>query len=130
MRRLRSAARNKLRARSHYCNRRAVGSSLAMPRPARDPYQVLGVPRNASAEEIQQAFRALARETHPDVSARADAAARFHELTAAYEVLGDPAERDRYDRTKTYELRGLLRGEVIAFGPIVIRLSAVFRWLS
>ncbi len=64
----------------------------------RDYYDVLGVPRNTSPEEIKKAFRKLARKYHPDVSAEPDAENRFKELNTAYEVLNDPEKRARYDR--------------------------------
>ncbi|MET8287114.1 DnaJ C-terminal domain-containing protein [Streptomyces sp. NPDC048448] len=65
---------------------------------ARDYYEVLGVPRTASAEEIQQAFRTLARKHHPDVNKDPGAEERFKELNDAYSVLSDPKTRQRYDR--------------------------------
>src|SRR6266540_253870 len=77
----------------------------AMP-PARDFYDVLGVPRDASPEEIQRAYHRQARRLHPDVSSDPAAAERFKELTAAYEVLSDPGRRDRYDRSD-----GPMRGQ-------------------
>jgi DnaJ-class molecular chaperone len=66
---------------------------------ARDFYDVLGVKRNASAKDIRQAYRRLARQLHPDVNP-GDAAAesRFKEVNAAYEVLSDDASRRKYDR--------------------------------
>ncbi|MHC4427810.1 MAG: DnaJ C-terminal domain-containing protein [Planctomycetota bacterium] len=63
-----------------------------------DYYSVLGVERNASAEEIRKAYRSLAREYHPDVNKSADAATRFAEVTEAYEVLSDAEKRKAYDR--------------------------------
>ncbi|GAA5700936.1 molecular chaperone DnaJ [Streptomyces avermitilis] len=65
---------------------------------ARDYYDVLGVSRNAGAEEIQQAFRKLARKHHPDVNKDPDAEERFKEINDAYSVLSDPGQRQRYDR--------------------------------
>src|ERR1700754_4580016 len=64
----------------------------------RDYYEVLGVPRGASTEEIRSAYRRLARENHPDVSKDPDASARFSEISEAYEVLRDPEKRAQYDR--------------------------------
>jgi molecular chaperone DnaJ len=64
----------------------------------RDYYDVLGIPRNASQAEVKKAFRQLARRYHPDVNQEADAAERFKEINAAYEVLNDPDKRARYDR--------------------------------
>lgn len=65
---------------------------------ARDFYEVLGVPRDASAEEIQLAFRRQARRHHPDVNKDPAAEERFKELNEAYSVLSDPKQRARYDR--------------------------------
>ncbi len=63
----------------------------------RDHYAVLGVGRGASEDEIRSAYRKLARQYHPDVNDADDAAARFREVTEAYEVLSDPQRRQRYD---------------------------------
>ena len=69
-------------------------------RPDPDLYQLLGVPREASREEITQAWRRRARAEHPDARpADADAPGRFRALAEAYQVLGDPARRTAYDRT-------------------------------
>jgi curved DNA-binding protein len=65
--------------------------------PARDYYQVLGVPRNASQEEIQQAYRKLARTYHPDLNKDPGAEERFKDISEAYAVLSDPESRRRYD---------------------------------
>jgi len=64
----------------------------------RDYYDVLGVKRNASADEIRAAFRALARKYHPDVNKAPDAEAKFREASEAYEALSDPEKRKIYDR--------------------------------
>jgi curved DNA-binding protein len=64
----------------------------------RDYYDVLGVPRDASAADIRKAYRALARKHHPDVSKDADAKDRFAAISEAYEVLRDTDKRARYDR--------------------------------
>jgi DnaJ-class molecular chaperone len=65
----------------------------------RDPYQVLGVDRKASAADIKSAFRRLAKKLHPDANKDdPKAAARFAEINAAYEILGEEAKRKAFDR--------------------------------
>ena len=69
-----------------------------MPVQYRDYYEILGVPRTAGDGEIKKAFRKLAREYHPDVAKdKKKAEERFKEINEAYEVLGDPAKRKKYD---------------------------------
>ncbi|RME79069.1 MAG: molecular chaperone DnaJ [Chloroflexi bacterium] len=64
----------------------------------RDYYEILGVPRTASKEEIKKAYRRLARKYHPDVSQEPDAEAKFKEVNEAYQVLSDDEKRSMYDR--------------------------------
>ncbi|MEV6442888.1 J domain-containing protein [Amycolatopsis sp. NPDC051716] len=65
---------------------------------ARDFYATLGVGRDAGTEEIQRAYRKLARENHPDVNKDPKAEERFKEVSEAYQVLSDPEQRRKYDR--------------------------------
>jgi curved DNA-binding protein len=64
----------------------------------KDYYAIMGVARDATADEIKQAYRKLARKYHPDVSKEKDAEARFKEIGEAYEVLRDPEKRAAYDQ--------------------------------
>jgi len=64
---------------------------------ANDYYGILGVRRDAGAEEIKRAYRRLARELHPDVNPDPQLQERFKEVTQAYEVLSDPEKRQMYD---------------------------------
>ncbi|WP_119677439.1 DnaJ C-terminal domain-containing protein [Indioceanicola profundi] len=65
----------------------------------RDPYQILGVGRTASAEEIKQAYRRLAKQYHPDLNpGRTDIELKFKEANSAYSLLSDPEKRARFDR--------------------------------
>lgn len=64
----------------------------------RDYYEVLGVDRNATQEEIRKAYRRLARKYHPDVNKEPDAEEKFKEIKEAYDVLSDPQKRAHYDQ--------------------------------
>ncbi len=63
----------------------------------KDYYKILGVAKSADEKAIKTAYRKLARKYHPDVSKGKDSASRFQEVSEAYEVLGDPEKRKRYD---------------------------------
>ncbi len=64
----------------------------------RDYYEIMGVARDATQDEIKRAYRKLARKYHPDVSKASDAEAKFKEVGEAYEVLKDPEKRAAYDQ--------------------------------
>lgn len=64
----------------------------------KDYYEIMGVPREASQDDIKKAYRKLARKYHPDVSKAADGEERFKELGEAYEALKDPEKREAYDQ--------------------------------
>lgn len=64
----------------------------------RDYYEVLGVSKDASQDEIKKAYRSLAKKYHPDVNKASDAAEKFKEVNEAYEVLSDPQKRSTYDQ--------------------------------
>jgi molecular chaperone DnaJ len=94
----------------------------------RDPYEVLGVGRDASEQEIKKAFRQLARELHPDVNAHdPDAEEKFKDAAEAYEILYDAERRATYDR---YGHEGLRSGGYApnfdGFGSIADLFNAFF----
>ena len=66
--------------------------------PTRDPYELLGVPRDASGDDVRKAYRRLARQHHPDANPHApEAEDRFKEIQQAYEVLSNPEKRRQHD---------------------------------
>jgi molecular chaperone DnaJ len=94
----------------------------------RDPYEVLGVERDADEQQIKKAFRRLARELHPDVNAHdPDAEEKFKEAAEAYEILSDEERRATYDR---YGHEGLRSGgyapDFDGFGSISDLFEAFF----
>src|SRR2546429_6169173 len=95
---------------------------------ARDYYEVLGVDRAAPEQDVKRAFRALARELHPDVNAHdPEAEEKFKEAAEAYEILSDAERRATYDR---YGHDGLRSGGYTpnfdAFGSIGDLFNAFF----
>src|SRR5580698_8685847 len=84
----------------------------------KDYYEILGVSRTATPEEIKQAFRKLARLHHPDVAKnKAAGEAKFKEINEAYEVLGDPEKRKRYDELGANWQDGMNGGPPPPRGP-------------
>lgn len=73
----------------------------------RDYYEVLGVPKNASNDDLKSTFRRLARQYHPDVNKAPDAEERFKEINEAYAVLSDAEKRAAYDRFGVEGLNGM-----------------------
>jgi len=65
-----------------------------MPSSYQDYYKTLGIERNAGQDEIQRAYRKLARKYHPDINKSGDAEDNFKRINEAYEVLGDPEKRN------------------------------------
>ena len=97
---------------------------------ARNPYEVLGVAKNASQDEIKKAYRKLARQYHPDRNPEnQEAEERFKEVQAAYDLVGDPDKRKQFDsggffgfgaparRRHRQRRRRRLDGRVHARGP-------------
>lgn len=85
---------------------------------ARDYYEILGVSRGCSKEEIKRAYRRLARKYHPDVNKEPGAEDRFKEINRAYEVLSDDELRARYDRYGEAGLSGAAASGFQDFGGI------------
>jgi len=89
----------------------------------RDYYEILGVARGASEEEIRRSYRRLARQYHPDVNKETDAEARFKEINEAYEVLIDTSKRSAYDRFGHAAMSGAGAGP--GYGPFD-SMSSIF----
>ncbi|KAL5961678.1 Chaperone protein DnaJ [Taenia solium] len=65
---------------------------------AEDLYKILGLQHNATQKEIKEAFYALSRVHHPDITGTTESSSKYQEIVSAYEVLGDPSKRADYDR--------------------------------
>ena len=101
-----------------------------------DYYEMLGVPRDADAKTIKNAFRQLARRYHPDTSTEPDAEQRFKEIAEAYGVLSDPAKRASYDAQGAAGLGGATAEDLWGgidfadiFGPAAPAFGGLFERL-
>src|SRR5579864_608490 len=94
-----------------------MAAETAMPK---DLYEILGVGRGATPDEIKKAYRKLARQYHPDVNKDAAATEHFKEINAAYEILSDEEKRGRYDRFGAAGINGVNGGgpNVSGFGDL------------
>jgi len=97
----------------------------------RDPYEVLGLAKSASAAEVKSAFRKLAKKFHPDQSKESRAKERFAEIGSAYEILGDEKKRAAFDRGEIDAdgrevMRGFAGGQPFGGGFQAGRGSAAF----
>ncbi len=83
----------------------------------RDLYDILGVPRTASADDLKKAHRGLVRKFHPDVNKEPGAAERFKEIQDAYDILSDPEKRKLFDQFGIAGVRGAAAGGGPGRGP-------------
>ncbi len=87
--------------------------------PVKDPYATLGVPKDASPDEVKSAFRKLARQYHPDVNPNnPEAEEKFKEIGEAYSILSDPDKRSQFDRFGTVSDQGVPNGDFFQAGGI------------
>lgn len=82
----------------------------------KNPYDVLGVSKDASADEIKKAYRKLSKKYHPDLNHEPGAEERFKEVNDAYEILGDPQKKAQYDQFGSTGAQGFGGGAGQGFG--------------
>jgi hypothetical protein len=82
-----------------------------------DPYKILQVDSEAEDEVIRAAYRRLARKYHPDLAEATDAAARMSSINAAWELIGDPAKRAAFDRSRVMARAGTMGGGAVKESP-------------
>lgn len=84
-----------------------------------DPYEVLGVAKSATIDEIKAAYRRIAKETHPDLNGAAPSnVQRFRQATDAYAVLADPVQRKRFDETSSVDQESVAAGRNEIFAAV------------
>ena len=97
----------------------------------RDYYEVLGVNKNSSADEIKRAYRKLAKKYHPDVNKEPDAEEKFKEVQEAYEVLSDANKKAAYDRYGHAASDQTAGGGAGGFGGLAVALaSRMWTWVT
>ena len=92
----------------------------------RDYYEVLGISRDASQDDIKKAYRALAKKYHPDVCKEPDANEKFAEIQVAYDCLSDPEKRSNYDRFGSEDPQGFGGNYQGGFGGFEDIFSSIF----
>lgn len=80
-------------------------------------YEVLGVPENATEDDIKKAYRKMALKYHPDKNKSPEAEAKFKSVSEAYEVLGDKTRRDKYDKVGDNPVNNSFSKNFGDFGP-------------